>query len=86
MTTGEVQELGYHFAKGVFLYFSGIIVVGLLVLTLWSFARNLFGWGTDDSDINGRNRSGLRVHVDAKTGIEYLSDGHGGLVRREERK
>jgi len=44
---------------------------------------NFLDWGVDDTDQDGWRRSGLKVHTDAKTGIQYLSDGNGGLIRRE---
>ena len=40
---------------------------------------------TDNSDVSRWHRSGLRVHVDAKTGVNYVSSGIfglGGLVVR----
>lgn len=43
------------------------------------------GWGMESSDKSRWNRSGLTIRTDQKTGIEYLSDGHGGLVRRDTR-
>ena len=37
---------------------------------------------TDDSDFSAQQRSGLRVHTDAKTGVQYLSTLEGGLTPR----
>jgi len=59
-------------------------IVGALLA--WLFLYSMFCLLTnpmDDSDTSFFNRSDLKVHVDAKTGIEYLSDGNGGLIRRE---
>lgn len=78
-------QRGYDYARGALSAVSLYVCVALLALIVLNFARNRFGWGVDDSDKDGRNRSGLRVHVDHKTGIEYLSDGNGGLVRRDGR-
>lgn len=37
---------------------------------------------TDDSDKSAEIRSGMKVHTDYKTGLQYLSDGRGGLMPR----
>jgi hypothetical protein len=50
------------------------------VLT-WS-VLNSWDIGTDDSDVDGWHRSGMSVLTDHKTGLQYLSDGHGGMIRR----
>lgn len=61
-----------------------VIPAGVIaaVFMAFIFVYNYFGIGTDDTDLNGWNRSGLTVHTDYKTGIQYLSDGRGGLIRR----
>lgn len=56
------------------------IVCFAAVLTLLS---NWTDWGVDDSDASSWNRSGFKVMTDHKTGIQYLSDGHGGLIERK---
>ncbi len=66
---------GFYFGLGV----SGAI--GMLSLAN-ALVCGVFGLNqTDDSD-GPEARSGLCVHVDHKTGVEYLSDGNGGLVVR----
>lgn len=77
------QQKGYDFAHGAACYLGQLAVWVGLAMALFGLVRNAGGWGLDDSDWDGWTRSGLRVHVDAKTGIEYISDGNGGLVRRE---
>lgn len=79
------QQKGYDFAKGVARYLAHCFLWGILLLGAVALFRNSLGWGVDGTDRDGWNRSGLRIHVDAKTGVEYLSDGKGGLVRRESR-
>jgi len=37
---------------------------------------------TDDSDFSKWKRSGLRIHVDAKTGVQYMSTFFGGPTPR----
>ena len=80
-----VSDLGRDFMDGVVLCVVKYICIGFAILLPFSMLRNWLAWDTDDSDKDGWHRSGLRVHTDAKTGIQYLSDGHGGLVRREYR-
>ena len=77
------QKKGYDFAEGFLLCVGRYFIIGWLIASAINLARNSLGWGLDDSDRNGWNRSGLTVHTDAKTGAEYLSDGKGGLARRE---
>jgi len=82
--TPKEQE-GYEFAKGVGAYIARCFILGLIVLAAFSIVRNWRGWGIDDSDVDGWNRSGLKVHTDSKTGLQYLSDGRGGMVLRDNR-
>jgi hypothetical protein len=57
-----------------------IIIVGVLLYFL--VVRPLFGIGLDDTDASKWNRSGMRIHTDAKTGVQYLSTAGGGLTPR----
>lgn len=82
-TNTPTKQLGYDFAEGVIECLAKYIVLVYVILIVFALTRNWLELGTDDSDKNGFQRSGLRVHTDALTGIQYLSDGHGGLVRRE---
>lgn len=77
---GERQ--GYDFASGIACYLANFTVAFLIIYFIYGFSRNLFNFGIDDSDKDGFNRSGLTIHKDYKTGIEYLSDGKGGLIKR----
>lgn len=79
------QQKGYDFTLGCMRCLGKYLIIGWLLVTGYNLARNSFAWGLDDSDRDGRNRSGLAVHTDAKTGVQYLSDGKGGLVRRDSR-
>ncbi len=83
MTTKQTE--GYDMMKGAARYVAEIILICFILVCMGTLLRNAFGWGVDDSDKDGWNRSGLTIHKDAKTGIEYLSDRHGGLVRRDAR-
>ena len=81
-TTTQKQQDGYDFAKGIGQYLSRWIFTALIILGLFAFIRNQFGRGLDDSDKDGWNRSGLRIHTDAKTGIQYLATKDGALTPR----
>lgn len=52
-------------------------------LSFYPFGKNITGFGVDSTDRSSWVRSGLRLHIDAKTGVQYLSDGNGGLIVRE---
>lgn len=56
-----------------------IYLVVVFVLWLWS---GISGVTTDDSDTDSWHRSGFRIMTDARTGLQYLSDGKGGLILR----
>ena len=79
----EKESEGYQFAKGAISYLAGQSLKLVCVILAVAAIRNVAGFGIDDSDQDGWHRSGLSVHTDYKTGIQYLSDGHGGLVRRD---
>ena len=79
------QQKGYDFTKGCVRCLAHYFLIGWLIVAGFNLARNVFEWGLDDSDHDAWNRSGLTIHTDAKTGVEYLSDGQGGLVRRDAR-
>jgi hypothetical protein len=57
----------------------GLLVAAAIVVHVLD---NYFDIGTDDSDLDGWHRSGFTILTDHKTGLQYLSDGHGGLVLR----
>ena len=59
-----------------------VVLIAIVLLVAFRFLQGFFGWGLDDSDIDSGNRSGLRVHTDAKTGVQYLSTGTGGVTPR----
>lgn len=79
-------QFGYDFAKGAVLLIIQTFAVLFLTSIAITFAFQLLGFGIDNSDLSTWHRSGLRILTDAKTGIEYLSDGNGGLIRRGSRE
>mgnify|MGYP003657251889 CR=1 FL=1 len=74
----ELRNIGFQVTLGIF---RAIGYICLLIL-LTNCALNYFNIGTDDSDTDGFNRSGLRIHKDAKTGKEYISTPSGALLPR----
>lgn len=76
------QEFGRAFTRGVTVELARCIIIGAFIIIALGFIRNILNAGVDDSDASAWQRSGLKVYRDAKTGIEYLSDGNGGLVVR----
>jgi hypothetical protein len=81
----NVNQAGYDFMAGAMRCAATYILLGFIIAVALTMARNWLALGMDDSDKDGWQRSGLTIHTDAKTGIQYLSDGHGGLVRREDK-
>lgn len=81
----NIEEAGYGLAKGAFRYLGYIFCPIIILLALLMAGQAIFGWGIDDTDVSGWDRSGLRLHLDAKTGVQYLSDGKGGLTPRIDR-
>jgi hypothetical protein len=78
----ELQELGFAIGKGIVRQIADYVLIFLIISMVFRFAANQFDWWVDDSDKNGHNRSGLKILTDHKTGIQYLSDGKGGLIQR----
>lgn len=79
------QIEGYELAKGMIEYIAECLLLIAMMIIAMNFIRLASGFGMDDSDVSRWKRSGLKIYTDAKTGVQYLSDGHGGLVKRETR-
>jgi hypothetical protein len=82
----EIQEFGVAIGRGIIRELGNYVLIFLVLSICLSAARNYFGWGVDDSDKSGSERSGLAVKTDHKTGVQYLSDGKGGLFVRMDAK
>lgn len=76
------QKIGEDYARGALLAVSKVVTIVGIIAILGTLLRNGCAWGTDDSDQSGWHRSGLTIHTDARTGVQYFSDGHGGLCVR----
>lgn len=80
MTTA--QQNGYDFAKGVAKYIARCFLIGLVIFGVYAFTRNALGWDVDDTDRDGWTRSGLRLHTDFQTGVQYVATPDGALTPR----
>lgn len=81
MKSKEIRRIGFNIGIGLVQAFGFAIILGLTI----NAVLNLFDFGVDDTDLDGWNRSGMKLHVDHRTGIEYLSTSDGGIIRREYR-
>ncbi len=57
--------------------------IGFLIIFMFIIAgvTMVFDIGVDDTDKSGSNRSGMSLHTDYKTGLQYLSKS-GALIPR----
>jgi hypothetical protein len=78
----EEEKKGYAFTKGACAYLVKIFLLGIFIFGLLFIVLNTFHMGVDDTDLNGWNRSGLKLHTDYKSGIQYLSTPNGSLTPR----
>lgn len=78
--------MGYDFIKGGMKALWDGIKYPFIGFFSVSLISALMGWGMDDSDKSAWNRSNMKVLTDHKTGVQYLSDSRGGMVKRESRK
>ena len=72
------EKIGHDCAWGVMKSIGKLIMFGLIII----FIINLFGLGTDSTDYSGWKRSGMSLHTDAQTGLQYLSIKNGTLIPR----
>lgn len=75
----RMRQAGAAYTTGALVAISNIVVIVAILALIGNAIRNRFDINTDDTDYDGRNRSGLSLHTDAKTGVQYLSDGKGGM-------
>lgn len=76
------EKKGYWLACGFTRKLAEILIIGFLFVAIYNGARYVFEWGKDDTDPSGKGRSGLTLYTDHGTGVQYLSDGKGGLTPR----
>lgn len=58
------------------------ILCWIAILIVLSYVISLLPVGLDDSDLNSRNRSDMKIYTDYKTGLQYLGASKGGLTPR----
>ncbi len=73
------RTLGLHLGLGLIAAVGTAVMIAIAYQLLW----NVFGVGTDATDKDAWNRSGMKLHTDHGTGIEYLSAPGGGITRRK---
>jgi len=82
MKMNDNEKMAFDYTNGVIkainkkLWYVLIIVVIIIIMRNWS------GSGVDSTDKSGWNRSGITLHTDVKTGLQYLSGDNGGLTPR----
>lgn len=67
--------MGRELARGIFSYALALVMVYLVAAGIYWIVATFFGIGLNDSDLNGRHRSGMEVYTDYKTGVQYLGTG-----------
>ncbi|MCK5610675.1 hypothetical protein KAR91_52870 [Candidatus Pacearchaeota archaeon] len=77
MDKKEMENFGYYFAKGIFKCCAIVLLITFTSLIFYGYLR-----GIDNSDIDRLNRSGLKIHTDQLTGVQYLSVVGGGVTPR----
>jgi len=73
----EQEKKGYDFVWGAILAIGELYLIGIILFCL----MNLVGYGTDSTDFSAWKRSGMSLHTDAKTGLQYLYK-NGSLIPR----
>lgn len=80
--SGVARNIGKHFTDGVIDSLLPWVILATIAFIALGWIYEGLGIEENDSDKSRWDRSGLVVHTDYKTGVEYLSDGHGGLTPR----
>lgn len=83
ITEENARRIAREVLAGVIDICIALIIILFIGWFVVSGVRNLMGWGVDDCDQSAWTRCNMTVLTDYKTGVEYLSDSKGGLVKRE---
>lgn len=78
----EAGEKGYYMAQGAARAIANILIVAVITVFVCRVIINSLSWFTDDTDKYGWKRSGMSLHTDYKTGIQYLTTPSGGITVR----
>lgn len=76
------EKIGYCYVKGAIRYVFHNVAIAIIIIWIAILFANGFDFKTDNSDYDGWNRSGLKIHTDALTGVQYVSTRGGGLTPR----
>jgi len=71
------EKKGYDFTCGAILAIGKLFLITLVIMLVMNF----FGYRVDSTDFSAWERSGMSLHTDAKTGLQYLSK-DGALIPR----
>lgn len=77
----EWKIIGEGLGWGFLLAVGKALFIGIVISLSIKIASNTFSWWIDDTDASGWKRSGLKLYIDHKTGVQYLSDGKNLVVR-----
>ena len=58
-------------------YYANLFIIFFLIAIAYQYFIT-----KDNTDKDSYNKSGLKLHTDYKTGLQYLSSQHGGLIPR----
>ncbi|HMN15825.1 MAG TPA: hypothetical protein PKD55_26200 [Bellilinea sp.] len=75
------KNIGEGLGWGLLTAIGKALLIWITISLSIKLASNAFSWWTDDTDASGWKRSGLKLHTDHKTGVQYLSDGKNLVVR-----
>lgn len=78
----QAEEKGYYMAKGAARAITNILIVGVVIVFVFRVIINNLSLFIDDTDKDGWNRSGMSLHTDYKTGVQYITTPSGGITVR----
>ncbi len=78
----KAKNKGYETTLGVIKAVFEVITMLIVIFGIITVILNTFSLKVDDTDFSGWKRSGLSLHTDAKTGLQYLSHRNGALIPR----
>lgn len=79
----NARKIGALITFGVIDALVVLAVFTVIILTIGTLFLNLIGYNVNDCDLDKWKRCKMEILTDYKTGVQYLSDSKGGLVKRE---
>ena len=80
-TDEEIKRTAYLTMEGIAKWWREYLILLLIVLAILAVGPQIFGWSMDATDKSSWTRSGMSLHTDYETGVQYLSSGGGLIVR-----